>query len=88
MRIVPFRPGKPATAGLFPSDTWCALDEPDDHFYDNNLATATIARLAYAAAKRKKDGTPFFIQAGFARPHAPWRVPQRFWVRSEPALCR
>lgn len=85
-------PGKPAQGKLltlFPSDTWCALDEPDDHFYDHGLANATIARLKYAAARQALHGSggeggggsgqPFFIQAGFARPHAPWRVPQRFW---------
>jgi hypothetical protein len=26
-----------------------------------------------------EEGTPFFVQSGFARPHTPWRVPQRFW---------
>lgn len=55
-------------------DTFCALDEPDDHFYDYHLANDTIFKLRYAATRQ-----PFFIQAGFARPHAPWRVPQRFW---------
>ena len=27
----------------------------------------------------KDEGRPFFLAAGFARPHAPWRMPQRFW---------
>ena len=69
-------PKEDETAGLkvgvgTPSkiDTWCAVDEPDDHFYDFGLANATIERLQYAAGQQK----PFFIQAGFARPHAPWR---------------
>jgi iduronate 2-sulfatase len=62
-----------------PIAVWCGLDEPDDHFYDNGLANDTIARLRYAAKIFKSEGRPFYIQSGFARPHTPWRVPQRFW---------
>ena len=62
-----------------PIAVWCALSEPDEHFYDQGLATNTIAQLQYAGRKLGRDGTPFFIQSGFARPHTPWRVPQRFW---------
>ena len=67
-------PPKDNVGGGTPSkiDTWCAVDEPDDHFYDFGLAQAAIERLQYAATQQK----PFFIQAGFARPHAPWR-----WVQ-------
>ena len=57
----------------------CALDEPDEHFYDHGLATNTIQRLQFAGKKLASDGTPFFVQSGFARPHTPWRVPSRFW---------
>jgi len=39
------------------------------------LANDTIDRIT-AAAKLK---APWFLVSGFARPHAPWRVPQRFW---------
>jgi iduronate 2-sulfatase len=60
-------------------DTWCNLEEPDHHFYDDTLATNTIQRLRHAAPVYTKTGQPFFIMSGFARPHAPWRVPQRFW---------
>lgn len=62
-----------------PIAVWCALEEPDEHFYDQGLATDTIKRLRYAAELYKDEGKPFFIQSGFARPHTPWRVPQRFW---------
>ena len=48
----------------------------DEQFYDFGLANDTIARLQYA---KTKTPTLFFSQSGFARPHAPWRVPQRFW---------
>merc|ERR1719253_924539 len=43
-------------------------------FYDHGLANNTIERLRYAAKHQ-----PFFIQSGFARPHAPWAMPQEFW---------
>ena len=70
-------------AGLAgPIAVWCALDEPDAHFYDHGLANDTIARMRFAVAQKQPDGVtqrPFFIQSGFARPHTPWRVPQRFW---------
>ena len=71
------------SAGLAgPIAVWCGLDEPDAHFYDHGLAEDTLARLRWAAAQLQPDGRtprPFFIQSGFARPHTPWRVPQRFW---------
>ena len=69
--------GGPNGEGASPIDTWCALDEPDDNFYDHGLANNAIKQLNYAANLYKSHNTPFFIQAGFARPHAPWRVPQR-----------
>ena len=56
-------------------DTFCPVDEADDHFYDFTLANDTVTRLRYVA---KRPG-PWFVQSGFARPHAPWRVPRRFW---------
>lgn len=60
-------------------DVWCRVDEPHEHFYDFGLANATLERIKYANGVLKSKGTPFFIQAGFARPHAPWRVPADFW---------
>merc|ERR1712023_135168 len=41
--------GKPDGDGASKIDTWCALDEPDEHFYDHGLADNTIKRLRYAA---------------------------------------
>jgi len=67
-------PGNPAGKGASHIDTWCALEEPFDNFYDQGLANNTIERLRYGAKHQ-----PFFIQSGFARPHAPWRVPKKFW---------
>ena len=60
------------------SDTWCALDEneyPYSYHYDNKLANHTVGLLEYV----KKKGGPFFIAAGFRRPHVPWMMPKHFW---------
>jgi len=70
---------KPNGPPAGPIAVWCALDEEDSHFYDHGLANDTIARLQEAARLYKEMGTNFFIMSGFARPHTPWRVPQRFW---------
>lgn len=70
-----FDPSYHGPGGCSNNDVWCAMDGPDSQFYDDGLATDTIDRLAYA----KSTGKPWFIMSGFARPHAPWRVPTRFW---------
>ena len=83
----PGGPQNSSATGAQPShiDTWCALDEPDENFYDYGLANNTIERLRYAAPLYKQHGKPFFIQSGFARPHAPWHVPLRMWQLYEDA---
>ena len=62
-----------------PLAIWCHLNLPDPNFYDSNLADNTIERLRYGTQLFNKTGKPFFIMSGFARPHTPWRIPQRFW---------
>ena len=56
-------------------DNVCPSDEPDEAFYDFQLANNTVAQLTLA----KADGRPFFIAAGFRRPHRVWHVPRRFY---------
>ena len=59
-------------------DTWCPLNEkdyPDSWHYDWKLANNTISTLKYV----DKKGGPWFVVAGFRRPHDPWMMPQRFW---------
>ena len=59
-------------------DTWCPLDEskyPDEYHYDWKLANETIHTLKYVNSINK----PWFVAAGFRRPHVPWMMPQRYW---------
>ncbi len=56
-------------------------DVADDAYADGRVAVETIRRLQ-AAADRDQ---PFFIAAGFARPHLPFSAPKRYWDIYDPA---
>ena len=56
-------------------DTWCPLDGDFDQFFDYRLANWTLNALAHATAQSK----PWFIAAGFRRPHTPFKMPTEFW---------
>ena len=59
------------------------MPEVDDEAYaDGRVAAETIRRLR--AAKERK-GVPFFMVAGFARPHLPFSVPRKYWDLHDPA---
>jgi iduronate 2-sulfatase len=53
----------------------CPTQEPDDWFYDNQLAQNVVQNMQ----KAKQKGMPFFLAAGIRRPHRPWDVPDRFY---------
>lgn len=53
----------------------------DDAYADGRVADETIRRLT-AAKERDK---PFFIAAGFARPHLPFSAPKKYWDLFDPA---
>ncbi len=57
----------------------------DDAYADGRVANETIRRLREAKNRRTKDGTPFFIAAGFARPHLPFCAPKKYWDLFDPA---
>lgn len=57
----------------------------DDDYADGRVAAETVARLRAAKARRAADGTPFFIAAGFVRPHLPFSAPRKYWDRHDPA---
>ena len=51
-------------------------DVADDAYADGRVANETIKRLR--AAKERPDH-PFFIAAGFVRPHLPFSAPKKYW---------
>ena len=53
----------------------CALDIPLDRFYDYRLSNHTMDSLKTA----KEIGKPFFVMAGFRRPHRVFMVQKQFW---------
>ena len=59
-------------------------DVVDTDYADGRVAAETISRLRAAKLRRQADGTPFFITAGFARPHLPFSVPQKYWEMYDP----
>lgn len=54
-------------------------DVEDDAYADGRVADETIRRLRAAKARRDDGGAPFFIAAGFARPHLPFSAPKKYW---------
>ncbi len=59
-------------------------DVKDDDYADGRVATETIERLQAAQQRSKHDGTPFFIAAGFVRPHLPFSAPKKYWDMHDP----
>ncbi|HEY1122723.1 MAG TPA: sulfatase, partial [Haloferula sp.] len=53
-----------------------SADVSDDTYADGKTADEIIRRLE--AAKNRPD-TPFFIAAGFIRPHLPFVAPKKYW---------
>ena len=64
---------------------WEAPDVDDDAYADGRVAAETVRRLEAAAQRRRNEGTPFFIAAGFVRPHLPFSAPKRYWDLHDPA---
>jgi iduronate 2-sulfatase len=56
-------------------------DVADDAYADGRVAAETVRRLQ--AAKDREQ--PFFIVAGFARPHLPFSAPKKYWDLYDPA---
>ena len=62
-----------------------APEVDDEQYADGRVAAETVKRLRAAKQLRDQDGTPFFMVAGFARPHLPFCVPKRYWDLYDPA---
>ncbi len=57
----------------------------DIDYADGRVAEQTMFRLRAAKATLDKDQTPFFIAAGFVRPHLPFCAPKKYWDLYEPS---
>lgn len=53
-----------------------AADVPDNAYPDGKIADEVIRRLQSAKAKPTE---PFFLAAGFLKPHLPFCAPKRYW---------
>lgn len=60
-------------------------DVEDVQYADGRVAAETVRRLQAARRRRDVNGTPFFIAAGFARPHLPFSAPRKYWDLFDPA---
>ena len=57
----------------------------DADYADGRVAAETIRRLEAAKVRRAREGIPFFITAGFVRPHLPFSAPKKYWDMFDPA---
>ena len=57
----------------------------DTDYADGRVADETVKRLKAAKQRLGKDGTAFFITAGFVRPHLPFSAPKKYWDMHAPA---
>jgi iduronate 2-sulfatase len=71
-----------SAAGLPRGAAWESPDVADDAYADGRVAAETIKRLRNEASDPAK---PFFIAAGFARPHLPFSTPKKYWDMYDPA---
>ena len=56
----------------------------DDDYADGRVAAETIVRLQSAKQRRETEGKPFFVVAGFVRPHLPFSAPKKYWDLYDP----
>lgn len=60
-------------------------DAADDDYADGRVAAETIRRLREAKEHAGSTDKPFFIVAGFVRPHLPFSAPKKYWNLFDPA---
>ena len=78
----PVRTGKEKPGQRVRGAAYESADVADDFYADGQIAKETVARLE--AAKGRED-TPFFIAAGFQKPHLPFVAPKKYWDLYDPA---
>ncbi len=62
-----------------------SADVADDFYADGQIAKETVARLE---AAKGREGTPFFIGAGFQKPHLPFVAPKKYWDLYDPSQLK
>jgi uncharacterized sulfatase len=63
--------------GQRPFTPWTRLTGPEEHTRDGT----TSRRIAQQISECARSGKPFFVAAGFHKPHLPWTAPQRYFDR-------
>lgn len=82
------QPRNAAQAGDYrkESDRWAAVDGDGEDVEDHRSATRAIALLEKHRSPPLRAGNrPFFIAAGFAKPHSPLIAPRRYFDRYDAA---
>ena len=74
---MPYFPVKETPCPAGTKTPFCSVDAPEDEFFDHRLSQHTIGLLESAAVNFTDK--PFFIGAGFRRPHIPWRTPPQYF---------
>ena len=66
--------------------SWYIFDVPDNELIDGKLAENAIAVLQSIKENRSNgDNRPFFVAAGFRRPHLAWYCPRKYYDMYPPA---
>lgn len=60
---------------------WLALDCTDEETGDGGVARTVVGQMERAVSERK----PFFLGAGFRKPHLPWTAPRKYFDLYPPA---
>ena len=61
---------------------WESADVGDEAYADGRIAAKVIERLK---SHQSETNSPFFIMAGFVKPHLPFTAPQKYWDMHDPA---
>ena len=72
---------RPQPNGRLRGAAWGWPEAPDAEFADGKSARHATDRLTALA----KEGKPFFLGVGFARPHLPFIAPKHYWDLFDPA---
>lgn len=58
---------------------WGVYPEKDEQMPDHRTTEWVLGKLRDLSAEPEGDRAPFFLAAGFCRPHVPWYVPQKWF---------